>query len=129
VVEDDSVVRMAVSKTLRDHGYTVFEAGNGAEAIQLCERQPEPIHLLVTDVVMPQMSGPEFVERIAPVRPEAKVLYMSAHILDTLVYRRIIEQGSPFLEKPFTRVALMRKVREVLDRDRSAAGDLRRPPP
>jgi CheY-like chemotaxis protein len=113
VIEDDNVVRMAVSKTLRDHGYTVIEASNGAEALLLTERQPRPIHLLLTDVVMPQMSGPEFVARFAPAHPETKVLYMSAHILDTLVHQRIIEQQAPFLEKPFSRVDLMRKVSEV----------------
>src|SRR5262245_37606539 len=128
VVEDDSVVRMVVGTTLRSHGYTVLEASNGAEALPVCERHSGPIHLLVTDVVMPQMSGPEFVTRLAPVHPETKVLYMSAHILDTLVYRRVIEQGTPFLEKPFTRIALMRKVREILDQDRSAADGLTRRP-
>jgi two-component system, cell cycle sensor histidine kinase and response regulator CckA len=129
VVEDDNVVRMAVSKTLRGHGYTVLEASNRADALVVCERHRGPIHLLVTDVVMPQMSGPEFATRLAPLHPETKVLYMSAHILDTLVYRRVLEQGTPFLEKPFTRIALMRKVREILDQDRSAADDLRRRPP
>ena len=98
----------------------VFEASNGADALLLTERQPGPIHLLVTDVIMPQMSGPEFVTRLAPLHPETKVLYMSAHVLDTLVHRRLIEQGTRFLEKPFTRAALMRKVREVLDDHGSA---------
>jgi two-component system, cell cycle sensor histidine kinase and response regulator CckA len=129
VVEDDNVVRMAVSTTLRGHGYTVLEASNGAEALLVCERHRGPIHLLVTDVVMPQMSGPELVTRLALLHPETKVLYMSAHILDTLVYRRVIEQGTPFLEKPFTRIALMRKVREILDHEGPAAGGLRTRPP
>jgi PAS domain S-box-containing protein len=129
VVEDDNVVRMAVSTSLRGHGYTVLEASNGAEALLVCERHRGPIHLLVTDVVMPKMSGPEFVTRLTPLHPETKILYMSAHILDTLVYRRVIEQGTTFLEKPFTRISLMRKVREILDQDKSAADGLRMRPP
>jgi len=115
LVEDEDSVRALARMTLQRQGYKVLEARHGGEALLLCERHPEPIHLLATDVVMPQMSGRELAERLLPLRPEMKVLYMSGYMDDAIVRHGLLDASVPFLQKPYTPAALATKVREVLD--------------
>ncbi len=96
-------------------GYVVLEARQGAEALEISNRHAGTIHLLVTDVVMPQMSGRELAQRLATLRPELKVLYMSGYTDDAIVRHGVLASGIAFLSKPFTPNALALKVREVLD--------------
>jgi two-component system, cell cycle sensor histidine kinase and response regulator CckA len=123
LVEDEEAVRTMVSRILQNKGYTVLEARHGLEAIDICERYQESIHLMVTDVIMPQMSGRELAERLAPVLPDMKVLYMSGYPDNTIVQHGVLEAGTAFLQKPFTLNALELKVREVLDASRQGARD------
>lgn len=115
LVEDEESVRDLVRNILQVHGYTVLEAQNGRGAIELCEQHPEHIDLILTDVVMPQMSGRELVERLSPMKPDAKILYMSGYTDDAILHHGTLESDIPFLQKPFTPDALVLKVREVLD--------------
>jgi DNA-binding NtrC family response regulator len=104
-----------VHETLRLHGYTVIEARHGIEALLAGTRHLGPIHLLLTDVVMPQMSGPEVAEKLTTVRPEIKVLYMSGYPDHPVFAQGGIKRDTAFLQKPFTPNVLVQKVREVLD--------------
>ncbi len=115
VVEDEPGVRGLVHNTLKLHGYTVLEARHGIEALLTGAKHMGPIHLLLTDVVMPQMSGPEVAERLAAARPGLKVLYMSGYPDHPIFSRTGGALHAAFLPKPFTPNALARKVREVLD--------------
>jgi PAS domain S-box-containing protein len=115
LVEDEERVRALLRAVLQQQGYTLLEAGRGNEALALGEQQSGPIHLLVTDVVMPGMSGHEVAGRLADRHPELKVLYLSGHA-DDVIGRHGVEQAeAAFLQKPFSPEALLRKVREVLD--------------
>ncbi len=116
LVEDEPGVRRLVNETLRLHGYTVLEARHGIEALLTGAKHAGPIHLLLTDVVMPQMSGPEVAEKLATVRPEVKVLYMSGYPDHPAFSKGGIDTEHSFLQKPFTPSTLAQKVREVLDR-------------
>jgi PAS domain S-box-containing protein len=124
LVEDAQRVRAVVREILEMSGYVVLEARHGAEALELSNQHPGVIHLLVTDVVMPQMSGRELAQRLATLRPELKVLYMSGYTDDAIVRHGVLAAGIAFLAKPFTPDALALKVREVLDgvSDGAAAG-------
>ena len=115
VVEDDERLRSMICRTLRSHRYEVLEARHGSEAILVCGHHLGPIHLILTDVVMPGMSGPELMERLAPLGRKMKVLFMSGYTEDTAVLQDLISAGAPFLEKPFKPIALAQKVRQVLD--------------
>ncbi|HEX3854483.1 MAG TPA: PAS domain S-box protein [Polyangiaceae bacterium] len=115
LAEDQEQVRTVVQSILRRHGYRVLVAQNAGEALLLCEAHPQPIHLLLTDVVMPLLSGAELAKRIAVTRAETKVLYMSGYTDDSVVRHGVLEDGVAFLQKPFTPESLARKVREVLD--------------
>jgi PAS domain S-box-containing protein len=115
LVEDALRVRAVVREILEMNGYNVLEARHGAEALEINERHQGPIHLMVTDVVMPQMSGRELAQRLQPLRPDMKVLYMSGYTDDSIVRHGVLGAGIAFLSKPFTPDALALKVREVLD--------------
>ncbi|MFA6147900.1 MAG: response regulator [bacterium] len=114
VVEDEDLVRKMVREILGQYGYTVLEARSGGEAVDLCSRHQGTIHLMLTDVVMPGMNGVELSKRLAPVKPEMKVLFMSGYTANAIVHQEILESGIAFLQKPFTMASLARKVREVL---------------
>jgi PAS domain S-box-containing protein len=115
LAEDEAEVREVAREVLETCGYTVLEAPRPADALLIAERHTGPIDLLLTDVIMPQMSGPRLAERLAPLRPEMRVLYMSAHPGETTARRGGLEPGMPYLPKPFPLEALAAKVREVLD--------------
>ena len=115
LVEDEPAVRGLVHETLRLHGYTVLEARHGIEALMTGAKHQGPIHLLLTDVVMPQMSGPEVAEKIQIVRPGIKVLYMSGYPDHPVFEQGGISRDASFLPKPFTPNVLAKKVRDVLD--------------
>jgi PAS domain S-box-containing protein len=114
LVEDEEAVRNLGSQLLSSQGYKVLEASNGGEALLICEQYPNPIHLMLTDVVMPNMSGRQLAERLAPIKPDMKVIYMSGYTDDTILQRGIPSSETAFLNKPFTPDSLMRKVRKVL---------------
>ena len=114
LVEDEDVLRGLLAKFLRLYGYTVLEARHGGEALLTCERHPGPIHLMVTDVVMPQMSGRELADRLTPLRPEMKIIYMSGYTEDALVQHGVANLPVAFLQKPFKPIELARQVRAVL---------------
>lgn len=115
LVEDEYGVRKLVRKMLLQQGYRVLEAASGEEALNLSEQHSGSIHLLLSDVVMPNMSGRELAERLCAVRPEVKVLYMTGYTDDAIVQHRVLEPGVAMLNKPFLSDALARKLREVLD--------------
>jgi len=115
LVEDEEAVRTMVSKILKNKGYAVLEAAHSKEAFEICEQHEGPIHLMVTDVIMPQMSGRELAEHLVPLLPKMKVLYMSGYPDNTIVQHGVLEPGTAFLQKPFTLNALEQKVREILD--------------
>jgi len=115
VVEDEEVLRRLASRILSLAGYKVLEARIGGEALVLCEQHDGPIHLMLTDVVMPQMSGRKLAERVASLRPDMKVAYMSGYTDDAVVRNGVLDPDMPFIQKPFTASGLARKVREVLD--------------
>jgi CheY-like chemotaxis protein len=116
LVEDDNEVRALARETLDGHGYAVIPASAPAEALQLAGSHSGPIHLLVTDVVLPQLSGRGLAERLAPEHRDLRVLYMSGYTDDAIVRHGMLEEGTAFLQKPFTPYTLLLKVREVLDR-------------
>ena len=115
LVEDEVAVRAITRFALQSFGYTVLEARDGQEAIRLCEEQKPAIDLLVSDVVMPEMSGRQLTERLLTMVPRLKVLYVSGYTDDAIVRHGVLEPGAAFLQKPFTPKALANKVREVLD--------------
>jgi two-component system cell cycle sensor histidine kinase/response regulator CckA len=114
LVEDEDVLRALLAKFLRLFGYTVLEARHGVEALLTCERHQGPIHMMVTDVVMPQMSGRQLADRLTPLRPEMKVLYMSGYTEDEVVQRGVADLSVAFLQKPFKPVELARQVHAAL---------------
>ena len=120
VVEDQAEVRRLVSSALGSFGYRVLEAGGGAEALALAERHPGAIHLLLADVVMPGLSGKEVAQKLAPLRPAMKVLFMSGYAEDVIAHHGALEPGVAYIAKPFTPEALAAKVRDVLGPSESA---------
>ncbi|HKQ62237.1 MAG TPA: PAS domain S-box protein [Candidatus Polarisedimenticolaceae bacterium] len=115
LAEDEDGLRTLTRHVLQSCGYTVLEATGGSEALQLCQNHAGPIELLVTDVVMPEMSGRQLAERLQAARPGIKVLYLSGYTEDAMLRHGVQRAEAAFLQKPFTPGALARKVREVLD--------------
>jgi CheY-like chemotaxis protein len=115
VVEDEEAVRMLVCRVLESNGYRVLEARHGAEALVVCDEHKEPIHLLMTDVIMPEMGGRQLAERVSDQRPETKILFMSGYTDNAILHHGVLKSGTNFLQKPFTPATVLRKVRAVLD--------------
>ena len=115
VVEDEAMLRELGCLFLQESGYTVLEAANGAEAIEVSKRHQGAIQLLMTDAIMPGMNGRELAEKLHEQRPQTRVLYVSGYTDDAVLRNGLLEAGTAFLQKPFTRDSLARKVREVLE--------------
>lgn len=115
LVEDDDGVRELTRRILQRQGYTILEAHNGQEALMLSLRYSGPIHLLLTDVIMPGVSGKAVVEQISQQQPDIKTLYMSGYTDEAIAHHGVLEPGAAFLQKPFSPKTLVCKIREVLD--------------
>ncbi len=115
VVEDEALVRALVVRALRSHGYRCLESEEASEALRMLEHAGARVDLVITDVVMPGMSGGGLGDRLALLRPGLPILYTSAYVDEDVIGRGLLEQGRPFLQKPCTPRELARKVREVLD--------------
>ena len=115
LVEDEDGVRALVRQVLSRYGYTVLEARHGGEALLHCERHTAAIHLLLSDVVLEQMSGPDLAKRLLEMRPELKVLFISGYTDDAIIHQGVLSADTAFLQKPFTTEALAKKIREILD--------------
>lgn len=118
VVEDEEEVRSLTRDVLEMHGYAVLEALDPDDALRLGGSHPGPIDLLITDVVMPRMSGRELVDRVRAIRPDMRVLYMSGYTEDAILRHGVHDASTVLLGKPFAPAALLAKIREVLDRGR-----------
>src|SRR5207244_2488321 len=114
LVEDEANLRQLGREYLENQGYTVFDAADGAEAIQISSAHPGPIHLLLTDVIMPGMNGQELAHRIVSLRPRTKVLFMSGYTENAIGHNGTLDAGIVLLQKPFTFPALQAKGREGL---------------
>lgn len=115
VIEDDDAVRKMAVRILKHQGYSVQEANSGGEALLIFEREQKQIDLIISDVVMPNMSGPDFIARVRIFRPGIKVLFMSGYTPDFIRQEWGLGEGTPYLQKPFRPVVFAQKVREVLD--------------
>jgi two-component system cell cycle sensor histidine kinase/response regulator CckA len=120
LVEDAGPLRKLAHMFLKDNGYQVFTAMDGSDALRVAAQNAGPIHLLLTDVVMPGINGRVLAERLAPSHPEMKVLYMSGYTDSFIAGHGVLEEGIHLLHKPFTEHALLRKVRESLDANKNA---------
>jgi DNA-binding NtrC family response regulator len=116
VVEDNEEVRKLAVQILNMQGYRVLDTSNGEEALKICGEGKEPIHLMVTDVVMPGMNGHGLADRLKSIYPEMKTLYMSGYTDNAIVRHGVLEKGVNYIQKPFSVEGLARKVREVLER-------------
>jgi PAS domain S-box-containing protein len=114
IVEDDAALLQVTHRSLQEVGYAILAARSPAEAIHISEIHPGPIHLMVTDVIMPGMSGDRLAIHLSALRPEMKVLYVSGYTDDAIVHHGVLEPGLAFLQKPFSPRTLARKVGEVL---------------
>ena len=115
LVEDDELVRELAQTILIQQGYAVFSAGNGTEALAVLNRRGTAVHLLLTDVIMPDMNGRELFDRVSSLYPDVRVLYMSGYTGNVIAHRGVVEPGVHFIQKPFSVIALAARVREVLD--------------
>jgi PAS domain S-box-containing protein len=114
LVEDDEIMRSLTRKLLQEHGYTVVEADDGKTALEWAESHPEPISLLLTDVMMRHMSGPELAQRLSATRPGLKVVYMSGYTGELMTNRDVLKAGETLLEKPFSRTNLLNTIHSTL---------------
>jgi CheY-like chemotaxis protein len=117
LVEDEAGILRLTRRALEVQGYTVLATGSPGEALRQAEEHAGDIHLLLTDVQMPEMNGRDLATALLMLRPQLKQLFMSGHTADVIALRGMLEHGVSFIEKPFSPVALAAKVREVLDRD------------
>ena len=115
LVEDEERVRLTLQRVLTNAGYTVMVAADAEEALALCEKSGPTISLLLTDVVMPKMTGRQLAGRIVAMQPATRVLYMSGYAPTSIVHHGVLEEGIEFIQKPLTPASLLAKVREVLD--------------
>jgi signal transduction histidine kinase/CheY-like chemotaxis protein len=115
LVEDDEAVRHLLRTTLSEGGYTLLEAYDGEEAVALLQRDDRPIHLLITDVIMPKMGGKELSDRLAADRPGMKILFVSGYVDNEILREQRFERGEEYLQKPFTPETLLRTVRRMLE--------------
>jgi len=115
LVEDEDSVRKIEKQLFEENGYTVRDAPDGEEALRICEERGQDIKLMITDVVMPGMSGRELADRLASTCPHIKVIFMSGYTENSIVHHGVLEEGVHFIQKPFNNEALLRKVRELLD--------------
>ncbi len=118
LVEDDAGVRQLAQTILTSAGYTVLTAEDAAQATSLCKAYSCPVHLLLTDVVMPGVGGRELAREVTARKPEARVLYMSGYAVNAIVHHGVLDADTFFLAKPLTPALLLLKVREVLDKPR-----------
>jgi two-component system cell cycle sensor histidine kinase/response regulator CckA len=116
IVEDEEDVLKLAGRILSRQGYKVLEATSGNDALEVCREEKQPIHLILTDVVMPQMSGRELIEKCREVRQDFKAVYMSGYTNNAITHHGVLEKGMNYIQKPFTVDGLARKVREVLDK-------------
>jgi CheY-like chemotaxis protein len=114
LVEDSDSLRGVTKEFLQGAGYNVVEARNGDDAVQVARTHKPAIHLLLTDVVMPGMSGRESADEIKRIHPETRILFMSGYTATAIVHRGVLDEGVSLLTKPFTRSGLMQKVHEML---------------
>jgi CheY-like chemotaxis protein len=114
LAEDDEIMRSLTRQLLEEHGYAVVEADDGKSALEWVKAHPEPIDLLLTDVVMRRMSGPELVDRLKTSHPNLKVVYMSGYTGELIAEREVLQRGITLLEKPFTRTALLNTIHATL---------------
>lgn len=116
LVDDEPQVLTLVREMLNREGFDVVIAASGAEALEIARSEDQGIDLLLTDIVMPELNGRDLAEQVRSVRPGLKILYMSGFMKETILkYYGISITGLPFVQKPFTRETVMRKVRETLD--------------
>jgi CheY-like chemotaxis protein len=116
LVEDEGMILRVAREALGGLGYRILTASDGVQALDLVSSMAEPVHLLVTDVVMPKMSGRELARRLSQLRPDIRVLFSSGYTENSIVEHGVLDDGVEFLQKPYTPVALARRVREVLDK-------------
>ncbi len=115
LVEDDEAVRAVTSRALLRFGYTVLAAEGGSAALQILEEHGDPIHLLLTDIMMPGMNGVEVARHVVDARPEIRVFFMSGYADQDLVRQGLLTPGTHFIQKPFTPFELVDRVRSILD--------------
>jgi two-component system, cell cycle sensor histidine kinase and response regulator CckA len=115
VVENESAIRNLLQVALSRSGYTVLAAESGREALELVRTHTGAIHLLITDVMMPDMDGPELVRQLSTIRPDTRALFMSGYMNDTLGDCMILSTNANFIQKPFSPRTIAQKVREILD--------------
>jgi len=115
IVENESAIRTLLQVALSRNGYTVLTAESGREALELVRNHTGTIHLLITDVIMPDMDGPELVRHLSTIRPDTRTLFMSGYMDDTLGERGILATNANFIQKPFSPRTIAQRVREILD--------------
>jgi two-component system cell cycle sensor histidine kinase/response regulator CckA len=115
IVEDDEAVSQLAVRVLRLAGYSVLTASSGAEAMQILERHGKPVHLVLTDIVMPGMSGPDLAAQLGEISPRTKIIFTSGYTDDSIVNQQLPGAAAHFIAKPYTTADLTRTVREVLD--------------
>ncbi|MGQ0645433.1 MAG: response regulator [Elusimicrobiota bacterium] len=118
VVEDEESVRELTRRVLAQNGYRVLDAPNAGEALLVCEKHRGPVDIMLTDIVLPRMSGRELADRLAPLHPEMRVLYMTGYTDPAVIQEEVLDHGKPLILKPFEPETLLKKMREALEKNR-----------